>query len=283
MKRILVPTDFSDTALKALVYAAELALKSGGTVTLLHVIAPDENRVWRPHATEDEYTERFISEQQKKLDAVWVNMMHEYPDLTVITDVKQGLVQQTILAYAEEYYMDLVVMGTTGASGFKKILMGSVTADLIGKLRVPLLAVPVSFEMKEPQRILLATNQFDLDENVIDQVVKIAEYFAAQVHVVVFVDSDDARPEDFIYDGRKLESFVSHLRKKFPAIVFVPQLLDGHEFEQSLEQYFADQDIDLVVMISHQKSFFERIAGKSVTKQMAFHTTIPLLSLPARI
>ena len=282
MKRILVPTDFSDTALKAVIYAAELAMKSGGTVTLLHIIPPDENKVWRPHVMEDEYEATVIRELQSKLNTIWINLMHEYPDLTVITDLKQGVISSAIAAYAAEQHMDLVVMGTTGANGIKEIFMGSVTAGLIGKLNVPLLAVPVSFEMKEPQRILLAVNQFDVKINVIDPVISVANYFNSQVHVAVFVDTDEARPEDFIINGRQLESFVNQLRKEYSSINFVSRQLDGHEFEQTMEQYFTEQDINLVAMIPQQKKLLERITGKSATKKMAFHSTFPLLVLSCK-
>ncbi|HMP86548.1 MAG TPA: universal stress protein, partial [Lacibacter sp.] len=157
MKKILVPTDFSETALKALVYAAEIALKSAGTVYLLHVITPDENRVWRPHVREDDYGKALTKERLTKLDSAWKSMLHTYPDVNIVTELANGPVTTAILDFAEQQQMDLVVMGTTGASGLKQLLMGSVAASTIGKTAVPVLTVPASYEMKEPRCLLFAT------------------------------------------------------------------------------------------------------------------------------
>lgn len=282
MKRILVPTDFSDTALKALIYAAELATKSGGTVTLLHVITPDENRVWRPHALDDDYEGMYIKKQQSKLDAIWNNMLHLYPDLTLLTELGKGLLPESIIDFSKSTNADLIIMGTTGASGFRQLFMGSVTASMIGKTNIPVLAVPASYEMKEPQTILFATNHFEKEVQLIEPVINLARYFAASIHLLVFVDTDDANPEDYIRQGRKLESYVGSFREEYPEIQFNSLLLDGSSFENRVEECIQELGADLFVMISYQKNFFERITGKSMTKKMAYHSTIPLLSLSAR-
>ena len=278
MQKILVPTDFSNNALKALAYAAELTQKSGATIFLLHVIEPTINMVTMQS---DSSSEKVVKERSDELNLSLKSLSEVYPDSKVIPHLAGGSVISSILEYAEKEKVDLIVMGTKGASGIKKFFMGSVTAGAIGKTKIPILTVPVSYEMEEPDAILFATNQFEKDIDVLNKVVSISKQFSAIIHVAVFKDDDSDEAAEYIYNEEQLNDYLEFLKEAFPDVAFRAALLDGKDFELAIEEYSNKNEVDLIIMVTYPKSFIEKVLRKSATKNMAFYSTIPILAIPA--
>ncbi len=278
MQKILVPTDFSNNALKAITYASEIAQKSGAVLYLLHVIEPTINMV---SMQADSSREEAVKERSELLILSQKKVADIYPGVKVIIHLSGGTPIASILNYAEKEKMDLIVMGTAGASGLKEFFMGSVAAGVIGKTKIPVLTVPVSYEMEEPDAILLATNQFEKNKNILDKVVAISKLFSAAIHVVVFKDEDGDENADFIYNEEQLKDYLQFLKETFPGVVFKSELLEGKDFEIAIDRYSNKNEVDVIAMVTYPKSFLEKVLRKSVTKKMAFHSTIPILAIPA--
>ncbi len=183
MQKILVPTDFSNNALKAITYASEIAQKSGAVIYLLHVIEPTINMA---SMQADSSREEVVKERSELLVVSHKALTDIFPDVKVIKHLSGGTPVASILNYAEKEEMDLIVMGTTGASGLKEFFMGSIAAGVIGKTKIPVLTVPVSYEMEEPDAILFATNQFEKSKNILDKIVAISKLFFFVFFVVFF-------------------------------------------------------------------------------------------------
>jgi nucleotide-binding universal stress UspA family protein len=280
MQRILVPTDFSKNALKAVTYASEIAQKSGATIFLLHVVEPDINMI---KLTGDSYRDDIVKERLEQLHESQKLVTHIYPGTKVEIQLTWGATITSILDFAEDEKMDLIVMGTTGASGLKEFFMGSVAAGTISKTKIPVLTVPVSYEMEEPDAILLTTNQFEKNKDLLDKVVAISKLFSAAIHVVIFKDTDGDVNADYIYNEEQLNDYLRFLKETFPGIIFKGEVLEGKDFEITIDRYNDKNEVDIVAMITYPKTFFDRILRKSVTKKMAFHSTIPILAIPAII
>ncbi|MEO6813884.1 MAG: universal stress protein [Ginsengibacter sp.] len=280
MQRILVPTDFSKNALKAVTYASEIAQKSGATIFLLHVVEPDINMI---KLTGDSYRDDIVKERLEQLHESQKLVTHIYPGTKVEIQLTWGATIASILDFAEDEKMDLIVMGTTGASGLKEFFMGSVAAGTISKTKIPVLTVPVSYEMEEPDAILLTTNQFEKNKDLLDKVVAISKLFSAAIHVVIFKDTDGDVNADYIYNEEQLNDYLRFLKETFPGIIFKGEVLEGKDFEITIDRYNDKNEVDIVAMITYPKTFFDRILRKSVTKKMAFHSTIPILAIPAII
>jgi nucleotide-binding universal stress UspA family protein len=278
MQKILVPTDFSDNALKAITYALEIAQKSGAVVCLLHVIEPSINMV---NPQPDLFRDEVVQEKLEQLQLSRQSVTDRYPGIKVDTELSRGAIITSILDFAEKEKMDLIVMGTTGASGLKEFFIGSVTAGVIGKTKIPVLTVPVSFEMEAPDAILLTTNQFEKDKNILDKVVVISKLFSAEIHVAVFKDIDDDKNTEFIYNEEQLNHYLKFLKETFPGVTFKGELLEGKDFEIAIDKYCNKNEVDMIAMFSYPKSFVEKILRRSVTKRMAFHSIIPILAIPA--
>ncbi len=280
MQKILVPTDFSKNALKAITYASEIALKSGGTIYLMHVIEPSINMATMQS---DSNRPKDIKEKSFMLKIARDTVVAIYPGLKVITHLGGGSTDEAIVFFAKKENMDLIVMGTTGASGLKKFFLGSVAAATIANVNIPVLTVPAAYTPEEPVNFLFATNQFEKDKKILDQVFNLSGIFSATVHIVVFKEKDGEQHADLIYNAEQLNDYLHFLRDNYPAVSLKAELLEGDDFETTLDEYKHQHAIDLIAMVTYPKSFWERILNKSATKQMAFHSTTPLLAIPANL
>lgn len=280
MQKILVPTDFSKNALKAVVYASEIAQKTGAAIHLLHVIEPSLNMATMQT---DSSATKVVEEKTAKLDDSLKSIADAYPQVKVTPCLAGGAVIASIFKYMENEKPDLVVMGTSGASGLKKYIMGSVTAGVIGKTKIPVLAIPVSYELEKPDAIMFATNQFEKDKEILDKIVAISKIFSAPIHVIVFKERGGNKNADFIYNEEQLNSYLKFLKETFPAAKFKGAILEGTDFEITIDGYNNKNEIDMIAMVTYPKSFFEKVLIKSITKQMAFHSTIPILAIPGII
>lgn len=278
MKKILVPTDFSRNALKAITYAAEVARKTGATIYLMHSIEPGINMATMQA---DSSRPRVTKETSFQLKLVSDTITSIYPGVKVLTQLCGGNTVDSILDFSEKAMVDLIIMGTTGASGLKKLFIGSVASGTIAKTTIPILTIPAAYEVEEPDAILFATNHFEKDINILQKITNISELFSASVHVVVFKEKDGEKYADLIYNEEQLNDYLQFLKDTFPTVFFKGELLEGKDFERAIEHYSDKHGIDIIGMVTYPKSFLEKLLQKSMTKQMAFHSTTPILAIPA--
>ena len=276
MQKILVPTDFSDNALKAVAQACEIAKKTNAVIHLLHV----EPTLNMNSVQADSSGNKVVADKSESLDMSLKAIAEVYPDVKILPFLVGGNVIPSILKYAENENPDLIVMGTKGASGLKKILIGSVTAGIIGKTNFPVLTVPASYELQKPEAIVFATNQFEKDEALLKNFVNLANLFSIPVHVIVFKDIDANEDADFIYNEEQLNYYLRFLKETFPRTAFKGEILEGSDFESAIDAYCINNAAGMIAMVTYPKSFLEKFFFKSVTKNMAFHSTIPILAIP---
>jgi len=142
--------------------------------------------------------------------------------------------------------------------------------------------VPEKYIYEEPDRILLATNRFEENKDLLNTIVEVATLFSAAIHVAVFIDTDAADASDYTANSRKLNNYLEFLRNAYPAVAFKDELLEGNSFEVTLEKYDKENEVDIIAMITYPKSFWDRLIKKSATVKMAFHSKIPVLAIPAK-
>ena len=153
VKRILVPTDFSETADKALVYAKDLATRIGASLHLVHVfkdpyaVAAYTPEVYTPVPAEvreramEEVRERLL----ERLDA------DEEQQFRGSRGIVRGLVAPQIVDYAATQDIDLIVIGTHGRRGVAHLLLGSVAEHVVRTAACPVLTVRAEHRNAEEQ------------------------------------------------------------------------------------------------------------------------------------
>ena len=281
MKKILVPTDFSTCANNAVDFAVQSAKILPMEVTLLHAFELKGNIDTDYIGVNKEFNQSLMDEVHNKL-ALLKSSIEETEGVVVTTYIFKGTVNEAILQAAKDKRIDLIVMGTLGASGIKEKLWGSKTAAVIGNSKVPVMVIPYEYKWKKPKKVLMVTNHFEKEPAILDFLFKLADLYMAQVHVVVFTDDDDDKAVTFLEHTRKTPQYEKMLKEQYKVDTLTVTNLFGKEFEETLEDYIRQNEIDILVMVTYQRKLLDRIFHPSMTKRMSYHTKIPLLAIPAK-
>jgi len=281
MKKLLVPSDFSPNADKALNFAVQIAKYAKARIVLVHACDLLALTFKDNYALKKEYNSNIIREAKGKLGLL-KRSIEETEKVPVTTKLYEGPITDTILHAAKVNKADIIVMGTLGDSAAKEKIFGSKTAGVIGKTNLPVLAVPLLSEWFEPKKILLAINNFkEGSESVIKPVFEMAALFTAEIQVAKFTDSDTAHAVDYLSTGRGGNAYLRQIQTWFKKANIQFVHLDGVKFSKTIEKYIDKNKIDMVAMITHKRSFMKSIFNRSKTKRMSYHIKIPLLALPA--
>lgn len=140
-KKILLPTDGSEHAARAAEHALWIAHKSNAKLTIISVIE-STFIVGLPSAdVTDEIRDMLKTEAQKHINKIQKLAEEKGYNVNMELVVKEGSPATTILKYAKEEDIDLIIMGTSGKSGIDRLLMGSVAQNIIKSSKCPVLVV----------------------------------------------------------------------------------------------------------------------------------------------
>jgi len=276
--KILVPTDFSKNARRAIEYAVMLAAKSKAEIVVLHAYRHIDTKTPSRKLLFEEYNYSIARKLHDELEIQRgiINKIH--PGIKVSAELSDKEVKQSILEASRG--MDLIVMGTQGAASLKNIFMGSTTASVIGHTAIPVLAIPRSYKRKEPKNILLTTNRFETDPQILNNILQLVHLFKARLHIIVFTDTDTAIQADYIIQKESLVSYQKEWKGRDKNIRITAAHLKGSEFEDTVQQYINTHAIDLLAMVTYKRNFLENIFRRSATRKMAYRSQIPLLAIP---
>jgi nucleotide-binding universal stress UspA family protein len=199
--------------------------------------------------------------------------------VTITPKIYSGSPVNAILDAVNECKSDLVVMGTLGNTALKEKILGSKTADVIGKCPVPVLSIPLLSDWKIPRKLLVAINHFDEAEYRLQPAIDLAEKFAASVQVAIFTDTDDDFVEDYDVHEAKIAAFRDLLKAKHKNAEIHAVHLAGLHFMESIDNWIEKNNIDILVMLTHKRTVLQGIFNRSMTKKMSYHSNIPLLTI----
>ena len=273
MKTILVPTDFSETANKARDYAIQIAQAFDAEVTLLHTYhIPHTGASAAPLISLDEIAG---VEAKKQMDKQMEYLNSNYSNVTFHTYCNTGLVVEYIKELLSEQPIDLIVMGTTGASGVVDNIFGSNTAALIGSINIPIIAVPSNGVINLPKRIVVATDLQESSENTMFDVLRdLGQRNESQFDFLTIVKDDDSE------ERKQLKLKSADFDEEFDPQYHPFHIRENENIEDGILDYIEKKDFDLLVVVSHQRTFWEGLFHKSISKALVKHTTIPTLVIP---
>jgi nucleotide-binding universal stress UspA family protein len=281
MQNILVPTDFSDNAIKAALYAGEIAKRNKAAIYLLHAMELGIDKLYQPFTLHEKYNHLLLEERKNKLETLRKSFSEIYNTISVESTLEDGTAVDSILDFCSFKNIDLVVMGTKGAGGLKEKLVGTVTASLVSKIIVPVLAIPEDYIAEKPDAILFTTHRFEKDKKLLAMIMELAKLFTARVDVVYFDDVESAQRKTANEQTRHMAEYIHFLEKNYKPVTFKGEILKGNDFETAIENYHASHKTDIAAMITYPKGFWEKVFQKSVTQKMVYHSTVPVLAIPA--
>ena len=269
MKKILVPTDFSKNADNALLYAIQLANQFEAEIEILHAYNAIANTGSLMNILEyvRENAERDLRRTIKKFSE------HLNYGAKLSGRVIQSNPIDAIIGAGRSKDLDLIIMGTQGASGIKGMVFGSTTETVMQQVNAPLLAIPVDYSYQKPKQIALSIDAQEVQEDraTFQPLLEILDAFSARLSIVHVMSENNYT--DFDQDIIKLvkEKHISHFCYK----------LDGRKtnINQLLNEFTNAYPTQMICMVRREKGFWNRLFLKSITSQEMFNAPVPLLIL----
>ena len=258
-KNILLATDFSDASERAFNYAIAIARLQGSKIYLVHVIPPDFTSVipqpptdWMRHKAEREM-ESLASRSELKPIA------HE-------TVFRTGSVWSVISAVIQEQKIDLVVLGTHGRGGLKKLVLGSVAEEVVRRVGCPVITVGPHIDVPlgeagEFHRILYATDFHPASAKALEYALLFANQFRAKLILLhLMPPAVLPGPGVTFYNEKAIDEWQAKVRAStkhtleqlLPVSIKLwsePEYVVGFDFvAEGILKVAAEQKADLIIM-----------------------------------
>ena len=279
MQRIMVPTDFSSNAEKALFFAADIAVKTKGTLLLYSSYTPIDSPFIDNHETRKSYNEEEEILIENKFNLLKEKVRKQYPDLNMQTFIGKSPLVNNILKFGTDHSADIIVMGTKGASGIQKAVIGSVAARIVQKAEIPVLLIPDNDELNLPKNIIFTSDYHNNDLEGMKYTVAFAELYNSKISFLHLIPK---HLEEFLFEKEKskFEEHGAKIKAEFPEQEIHLNLLQTETPSKKIAKLNEVISFDMLVMIPRRKSFFQYLLSESYTKNMAFITEKPLLIVP---
>jgi len=273
MKRILLPTDFSENAEKAINYA--LAMMKGEPCEFILL-----NTYKEPHSGAAMVISILDILKKDSLEALAVEEARLKPKgegeaWRITTACEHGDLADVVRSLVVRHSIDLVVMGTKGASGVREMLMGSNAAAIIANCPTTVLAIPENAAFESPTDLGFAADFEHLAQSDMLQPLKeLAIRFRARLHVINMQQENDAVNVDKAAIEQALRtSFGPGVNQQYEYVV-------ATDIEKDIEQFIEEKGIQHLFVVRLKRSFLERLFHRSMTRKLAFHTKVPLWVIP---
>ena len=274
MKTILVPTDYSACADNALQYAIELAKSDKTKIELLHVyhipIPTTEVPMVMisPQELEKENTERIKKLEEKvfKQDSEKIISFH--------ANVRAGMAVDQILDFAKEKKIDMIVMGMHGAGKLRETLIGSNTTSVMKKATCPVIVFPEKAKFKQIKKIVYACDYEKINNHfVLEPLWKLAHDCGAEIMIFNVKDSRVHPPSSKeMIEGIRLEHWLGRVKHSY-------WFAESSDIVEAINDFVKKNQAVMIAMLGHKYPFPGNLIHKSTTKNIAFHTDTPILSL----
>ncbi|WP_445381376.1 universal stress protein [Robiginitalea sp. IMCC43444] len=279
MKTILIPTDFSRNAWNALFTLLKLFTHQQARILILNTYEPQLANLLgdRSELRLGAIYESLGKESREQMQDLlgYLQQNHHNPRHQFEAIHRSGDLLQALRALTNEYPVDLIVMGTQGATGAKKVFLGSNTVRVLKAIRnKPLLVVPEDFDFQQLRTVVFPTDYIKYYEPYeISILLDLVKVWDARLQIV-YVGSE------FKLTSNQ-ESHQKLLSAKLKGIPhsFVNQKLKG-SVSDTIRDYAENKDAELIALVHYKHSILEVLTHNPVSKRIAFETRIPLLVLP---
>lgn len=272
MKKILVPTDFSDAARNAMKYAVNLYGKSCHYVLINSYEEPGSAtapmislREILHEASEDSLKEetKFMTEQFA-LNPANISSVSVYGDPS-----------SAVNFFAEKNDVELIVMGTTGATGMKGVMFGSVAAGVMQHSKVAALIVPDRFKFHTLKKMLFAADLEPMSGvQLPDVFITIAKQSKAEITVLTVKKSGKDIDEERAERGYDIHVQLQPFEHSF-------EVINSDDVEKAIIDFAHHTKQDLVVTMPRKGSWLMHLFNPSISKKLAEHLDLPILALPS--
>lgn len=273
IKKILLLTDFSDVSESATQYALQLAKKSGADVRVLNVVATPVDWVKIPLEKELNYPETkqaivYVKQQLKAIEDRFGKA-----GVSCQTSVSYNLGVENIVSHISHDEVDLVVMGSHGASGIKEFTIGSNAQKILRSVKTPVLVIKNPPKKDALESIVFASSFEDQQLPAFKTAAAFANITELEMHLLHI-----NTPYNFS-ETHAIEKMMTAFCEKQSAVECHKHCYSALNEERGMDQFMSDSDIDLFAIATSGKSGLRQLFNSSLTERLVNHLEIPVLSI----
>ncbi|MEM5565490.1 universal stress protein [Psychroserpens sp. AS72] len=275
---ILLPTDFSENSWNAIAYALDFFENITCNFYVLHVNRIENlvvgDSVYIP--THEEIENNYIKPSKKKLKDLLRkislranhNKQHKFYTLS-----DYGFFIESIRKHVEEKKIDMIIMGTKGASGLKEYIIGSNSGEVIKKVKCTTLVVPEHARYSKIKEIAFPTDfSLSYDINTLQPFANLLNKVKASLRIIHIQKKDTVLNTDQHTNKDVLQDYFEDFKPSF-------HFLTNKKVEDAIQCFVESRDISLIVMVAKNLNYFQSIFFHSKVEKITYHTHIPFLVL----
>lgn len=269
MKTILAPIDFSPTSLNAALYALHYTRQVGGKLVLIHAY---QDPLLFPLYQGIELTPEGMREIKKKELELVANQLSELQPLIKVEHMMfDGDLVDVISSLTDAMQVAFIVMGITGAGKLKEKYIGSNTLAVAISCHVPVLIVPENAVFTRITDIGLTTDFRDVLKTIPDTIMNtLIKSTGARLHILNVDFKNRQWTNDTPFQSGLIESMFQQYHPQY-------HFIDNQDMVEGLNEYAGKYSIELLVVIPQKHNIVERIFSGSHTKDLAFHSDVPVM------
>lgn len=277
MKRVLLPTDFSENSFNAACYALELFQNETCVFYLMNTYTPPIYRVDYALGSPgqlglpDDF--QYFAMNNLKWFETELKKRSNNPRHSIVLHSAFNTLEDEIKKVARNENIDLIIMGTQGATGAKELLFGSNTLHAIRKAETPILAIPSEYTFKAPKTLLFPTDlEISFLKTPLEILVDLSMLWKSKIHIL-HVTAPDGLSNEQLENKKSLEKLISGsevLYHDYP----------DQELLNAINGFNEDHPVEILVMVQNKHTFLERLFIEPIIKKIGLHSQIPFLVLP---
>lgn len=268
MMNILLPTDFSENSRNAAAYALQFFNEVPCNFHLLHVLPVSTTAVGTGFSS-------IPPEIQKKFDDLleWLNTIKENPEHTLHISFKINYLIEAVREQVAEKNIDLILMGTKGATNKKGPIIGKNTSDIMMKVKCPAMAIAEKAIYKAHKEILFPTDyKVNYSARMLDTLLVLKKHSKASVKILELFNSDK-EPSD-----EQLANKV-YLHNSFSPDELQTQTVYALNNPDTDTFFLSNPDVDMIVMAARNLNLCQKLLKNNTHNQIPFINHLPLLVL----
>ena len=271
MKRILVPTDFSKHAEYALRVAAQIAKKNNSKIYLLHMLE-------LPHQGNDAVSSGSAIPQIMYFKEMAINKLETLMDADFLEGINVSEIIQFekafdgIMEISKKNSVDLIVIGSHGASGYEEMFIGSNAEKVVRSSDVPVLVIKNEIEEFKANKLVFASDFSDEIKKPFAKLIEFATIFNSHLDLVMI-----NTPNSF-KSTAVAEKIMSDFLEETNFTNYSTHIYNDVNIEKGILNYSSSVDADLIGMCTHGRTGFSHFFNGSISEDLVNHTVRPVIT-----
>jgi nucleotide-binding universal stress UspA family protein len=271
MKRILVPTDFSKHAEYALRVAAQIAKKNNSEIYLLHMLE-------LPHQGNDAISSGSAIPQIMFFKNMAINKLETLMESDFLEGINVSEIIQFekafdgIMEISKKNEVDLIVMGSHGASGYEEMFIGSNAEKVVRSSEVPVLVIKNETAEFKADKLVFASDFSDEIKKPFSKLVEFATIFNSHLDLVMI-----NTPNSF-KSTAVAEKIMNEFLEGTNFTNYSTHIYNDVNVEKGILNYASSVDADLIGMCTHGRTGFSHFFNGSISEDLVNHTVRPVIT-----